>query len=187
VIEFPYIEAMSQLPWSLVRTMRHREAEVRDQFVDAGWQTYMPIQTYWRGAARNKVRAERPCFEGYLFVTCFPAGDVTAPRSIRGIVAIRRRADGFGSIIRPSIMQRFMLADLAGALDLTREKVKPPPKVFKVGDRVRLTDGALSGFEARIIKLVSKREVIAAVELFGGDVEATCQTTDLVEVSAEAA
>lgn len=167
----------SDLPWCVISTGSGRERDIQAELYLAGWVTYLPMETVEHRIGRNRVVLRRPLFPRYLFAACMAGGDVSAPRAIRGLVAVRRRSDG-GAVVRGSLMIAMQTAEAAGAFD-RRPKPKAPKKAFKLGQAVSVVDGVMTGWEARIVAILSKREVRAAVDLFGRRVELTFSTANL--------
>lgn len=177
-LRMPECSARAELPWCLVRTAYRREVSVRDDLVEAGWDTYLPLTTAWEGRARRKHRATRPLFPGYLFAACVDDdADPAAPAEVRHLVAIRRPA--MKRVIRPGQMLRLMLADGLGAFDYTKEKPQLPSHGLAVGDLVKVLDGPFHGFEARIEEVLNDKRVVAHLWLFGRLTNAEFKGVDL--------
>lgn len=175
-----------ELPWSVVQVRFNREDEVEDGLRKAGWATYAPRETVELKIARRRVVVVRPLFPRYIFAACLEDGDVSATKGRPGeekgwerhVLAVRRRSNG-GSMIRPTVFRAMLAADEAGAYDRTAPKLKLPTTRFELGQLVRVVDGALNGWEVRIIAILSKREVRAALCAYGHEHEFTFDATKL--------
>jgi transcription antitermination factor NusG len=168
------------LPWCVVIARPGRENAVQVELAMAGWSTYLPMQTVWMGKGPRRRRAKQPLFARYLFAVCNPGGDVAAPRSIDGLAAIRRCADGQRSAVRIDLLGRLMLTEARHGLDLTYSKPKAAKRAFVCGQPVTVRAGVLRGFDALILKVLSEREVVASVSFSSGVVgEATFRAGDL--------
>lgn len=180
----PYLDKADALareidqPWCVVMTKRHKEGDVQAALALSGWDSYLPMQTRWAGPSRLKRRVRHPLFPRYLFAACAPDGDIAAPAEIKDVVTVYRSTCG-RSMVRPDLLARMMLTEANHGFDLTYELPKPVHKTFLRGDVVKVTDGVLKGFDAKIEKVLNAREVIAAYVLFGRAGVATFRKADL--------
>jgi transcription antitermination factor NusG len=164
-------------PWCVVMTKRGKEGDVQVALAQAGWATYQPMQTCWARPSRLRKRVRKPLFPRYLFAACTPEGDIAAPAEIDG-VKVHRSATG-RSVVCLSLLARMMLTDANHGFDLTYELPKPVYKTLLRGEQVRIADGVLKGFNAKIEKVLNAREVIATYVLYGRAGMATFRKSDL--------
>lgn len=169
-------------PWCVVIAAQGRETSVQAELALAGWSTYLPMQTCWKGDRERRKMVNRPLFSRYLFAACNPGGDQAAGASeamaLAGLVTIRRSSTG-RSIVSPLLMAKLMRAEANHGFDLTYEKPKPQKKSFVNGQPVHIRAGVLGGHDAMILKVLSDRYVIARYTLFGREGEAKFESADL--------
>lgn len=171
------------LPWCVVGTAHHKERDVQAELHMAGWATYLPIRVSNAGGGRKRKFVRRPLFERYVFAACEAHGDITAPRGIRGVVAVRRHPDG-RSVVRLRIMRALQQAELLGAFDASVEHaVAAACGEIAKGQMVSIVAGALYGWEARIVEVISRSKVRASFTLFREEREAIFDTAHLVPVT----
>ena len=154
-------------PWTVVACRHAREEDVASQLVDAGWLIYLPKEVRWCGGGVRRRAVKRPLFPRYVFAACLPEGDVAATAEMRHVIAVRRREGG--SVVRPVLMRALMASHAAGAFDETVSKAKrcALPAGFRRDQQVRIVDGVLSGWEARVLEVLSSHEVRVLVDVFG--------------------
>jgi transcription antitermination factor NusG len=166
------------LPWCVVVVRPGRETAVQAELALAGWSTYLPMQTMWVCKRPHRHRVNRPLFARYLFAACNAGGDLAATSASEDVTAVRR-SDSGKSVVSPVLLARLMLTELAHGLDLTYEKPRAAKKALACGQPVKVRAGVLNGFDAMIVKVLSEREVVARVLLFGNLIEPTFQTAGL--------
>ncbi len=147
--------------WYLIYTKPRQERIAVDNLERQGYHTYLPLLRQRRRRAGRYTQMVEPLFPRYLFINLDEQTDNWAPiRSTLGVTGLVR----FGG----------MPARVPDALvDAIRESADPegvhqlPEKQLKPGDKVRIRDGAMAGYEAVFSAHTSRERVILLLEIAG--------------------
>lgn len=140
--------------WFAVWTNSHCEQLVHDNLTARGFHAFLPMIRDWSRRAGVRRLIPRPMFPGYLFVhESMDKRNYIEIMKTRGLVRILgERWDSLEPIDDAEIesIRRFVRADLT---------VSPYP-YLREGQRVRVTDGALSGVEGYLVRCKPSRGLL---------------------------
>jgi transcriptional antiterminator RfaH len=147
--------------WFLVYSKPRGEVQAQTNLERQGFPTYLPrIRQRRRRQGRPVTRIE-PLFPRYLFVHLDTETDNWAPiRSTLGVSALVR----FGG--RPAVVPDDLVDmlrerdDDAGIQDL-------PAGDFRPGERVRIAEGPMMGYEGVLLARTSRERVLLLLEIVG--------------------
>lgn len=160
--------------WYLIHSKAQRERVARENLARQNFEVYLPLlRNRRRIAGRYQARIE-PMFPRYLFVHLDDANDDWGPiRSTIGVARLVR----FGACA--ATVPDALVAALREREDVDGVQVLPALS-FSPGDRVRIVNGPMAGYEAvlqarsgaaRVIVLLEIAAHAAAVSLREDDVE----------------
>lgn len=168
---------LSHLPagavWHVAIVPNGKEGKAERALHRAGFFAYCPLErlTIGTGALRRDV--ERPLFPQYVFFS---------RRSDKASISmVREVADVLGGINRQwltapeGLIWSLVDSEGLGVFDRTDGKRAAERDAkrsrLSTGQAVRITDGPLAGFPAKIKAISAKQRVVCLVEMFGGQVE----------------
>lgn len=127
--------------WYLVQTKPRQEQTARTNLARQGYETFLPLlRRQARRPGRAAARLE-PLFPRYLFVHLEPEKDDFAPiRSTLGVTQLVRFGAAYAHVPDALIAELRARGGPAGIAEL------PAPE-FRSGDRVRIVEGPLAGYE----------------------------------------
>jgi len=153
----------ANLPWYVVHTKARQEQPACENLVRQGYAVYLPrIKVMKRIRGLQQVVLE-PLFPRYIFLQQASVAQSLAPvRSTLGVATIVR----FGQ--EPAQMQSETLQNIRN-FEAQRNAAKDADiSPLQPGERVRIADGPLSGFEG-LISSVSQQRVVVLMQLLGQD------------------
>jgi len=159
------------LRWHVLLTEPSCERRARDHLRDVlKLDPYMPAETVkqtrtartiW-GASRRQIVVERPIFRGYLFVPLNVAWSFGLDR----VPGLRQQpfllSDGWPVTLSAVAIEKLRLIEYA--LAHPGEPILP----FKVGDRVRLVEGAFQSLVAEVARIDSEQRIELLMDILGG-------------------
>lgn len=157
----PIASPVEHLPWYVVHTKARQEQPACENLVRQGYAVYLPrIKVMKRIRGLQQVVLE-PLFPRYIFLQQASVAQSLAPvRSTLGVATIVR----FGQ--EPAQMQSETLQNIRN-FEAQRNAAKDADiSPLKPGERVRIADGPLSGFEG-LISSVSQQRVVVLMQLLG--------------------
>lgn len=142
--------------WWAVYTKHQHEKRVADMLLAKGSEVFLPLYTADRHRRDRNVRLALPLFPCYVFARENPEMRL-AVLSTPGVHLIVSRGPAFGVIPYEEIdCLRVAIA---------AERVIEPHPYCRVGDRVRITRGALEGLEGIMIRHKGLCRVIISIEM----------------------
>lgn len=160
--------------WYLIQTKPRQEYLARENLERQGYRTYLPIAPVRRRKGGRTFSSPGPMFPRYLFIHLNEGIDDWGPiRSTLGVAKLVK----FGMV--PARIPDGLINTLMTREDAQGVQVLPS-RVFKAGDRVRVTEGLFEGYEAvvqaktareRILVLMNIIESHLKVELPGSTLE----------------
>jgi len=136
--------------WFAVRTKPREEIKAKNQLELQGFEVYLPLVNTRITHARKVSWQARPFFAGYLFMHL--AKDEQRWTSIRSTIGVLAPVS-FGLHYPPLPDAEIALLqsnhDDPGFIDVAATPKSP----FKTGEKVRLNDGSLQGFDAVFIEM----------------------------------
>ncbi len=162
--------------WYLIYCKPQQERIARDNLERQGYVVYLPLAPVRRRRKGRTVRIIDPIFPRYLFINLSDQTDDWGPiRSTIGVSSLVR----FGQVpakIPDSLIEGLRIREDSDGIQ------EIPEQGFKPGDKVRIAEGIMEGFEAifqckksdeRVILLLKIAENIAKVELESNQIEPT--------------
>jgi transcription termination/antitermination protein NusG len=146
--------------WLALWTHSHYEQLVHDQLVAKAFHSFLPLIPVWsrRGGARHLVR--KPMFPGYLFLRhAIDKASYVEIMKTNGVVRILgERWD------RPALVAGAEIDAVRRLLETGLPILSHP--YLRVGQRVRITQGSLSGVEGVLVRNhLHKGLLVVSVEL----------------------
>ena len=162
--------------WYLIYCKPQQERIARDNLDRQNYIVYLPLAPVRRRRKGRTVRIVDPLFPRYLFIYLSDQTDDWGPiRSTIGVSTLVR----FGQVpakIPDSLIEGLQVReDSDGIQEITERRFKP-------GDRVRIAEGIMEGFEAlfqcqksndRVILLLKVAENTAKIEIEANQIEPT--------------
>ena len=147
--------------WFAIRTKPKQETVARDQLQHQGFEVYLPLIQARISHARKVSWQPRPFFPGYLFLHLSREEQRwTTIRSTVGVLA----AVSFGNVYPPlpdaAITLLQQRHDEQGFISMAAKPATP----FMAGERVRLNDGSLSGFEGVFVEMRGEQRALVLLD-----------------------
>jgi len=155
---------LQQKSWYLVYTKPRQEVLAQANLVRQGYGVYLPKMRQMLRKRGYQEAAVEPLFPRYLFIHLDTQTDSWGPiRSTFGVASLVR----FGS--EPAQVPDELIAHLKAqeGIDGLREWAEPK---IKVGDRVRVAEGPLKGYEGVLIAKNGQERVMLLLEMLGKEV-----------------
>jgi len=162
--------------WYLIYCKHQQERIARDNLERQRYVVYLPLAPVRRRRKGRTVRIVDPIFPRYLFINLSDQTDDWGPiRSTIGVSSLVR----FGQVpakIPDSLIEGLRLREDSDGIQ------EIPERGFKPGDKVRIAEGIMEGFEAifqchksneRVILLLKIAENAAKIELESNLIEPT--------------
>ena len=160
--------------WYLVYSKPQQERLALENLERQGYQSYLPLIRNRRRRMGRYVALVEPMFPRYLFVHLSDQTDNWGP--IRSTI-------GVANLVRFGMKAAQVPADLIELLRAREDgegiQTLPMPE-FKAGDRVRIVEGVMAGYEAifqaktgreRVLILLDIADKLARVEVGADDIE----------------
>jgi transcriptional antiterminator RfaH len=149
------------LAWYLVYTKPQQERLALENLERQGYQAYLPLIRNRRRRAGRYVALIEPMFPRYLFLHLSDVTDNWGPiRSTIGVSKMVRFGDMPARVPDDLIEILHSREDEAGVQDLA------PPE-FKAGDRIRIVEGPMAGYEGIYQAKTSQERVVILLEIVG--------------------
>jgi len=160
--------------WYLIYCKPQQERIARDNLERQGYVVYLPLAPVRRRRKGRIVRVVDPIFPRYLFIYLSDRTDDWGPiRSTIGVSSLVR----FGQV--PAKIPDTLIKGLRVREDSNGVQ-EMPERGFKPGDKVRIAEGIMEGFEAifhcqksneRVILLLKIAENTAKIEIESSQIE----------------
>jgi transcriptional antiterminator RfaH len=149
------------LAWYLVYSKPRQEGVAAENLSRQGYENYLPLIRTRRRRQGQYVTLIEPMFPRYLFIHLSDQTDNWGPiRSTLGVSSLIR----FGDI--PAQVPDGLIAALRGREDETGVQQFELPD-FKPGDRVRIAEGPMAGYEGIFQARSSKERVVVLLDVVG--------------------
>jgi transcription antitermination factor NusG len=159
--------------WFALYTSSRREKHVAKLLDERQIENFLPLyraDRHWD--KRSPVTLDLPLFPNYLFVR---AGRKASLLSVPGVLSI------VGSGGQPWPLPDHEIEAFRSAVDVCKLE---PHSLFAVGERVRITNGALAGMQGVLVRKKSNFRVVLTVEAIRSSVSAEVDEADLEPVNA---
>jgi len=149
------------LAWYLLYSKPQRERSALENLDRQGYEAYLPLIRNRRRRGGRYVRVIEPMFPRYLFIQLSDETDDWGPiRSTIGISKLVR----FGEI--PARVPDDLVASLRAREDDAGIQDLPPPD-FKTGEKVRIVEGPMAGYQGIFQAKTGQERVIILLDLAG--------------------
>ena len=162
--------------WYLIYCKPQQEGVAKDNLERQSYSVYLPLVSVRRRRKGKTVRIVDPLFPRYLFINLSDHTDDWGPiRSTIGVSSLVR----FGQV--PAQIPVSLIEGLREREDSDGIQ-ELPEQGFKIGDKVRIAEGVMEGFEAifqcrksneRVILLLKIAENTAKIEIESNQIEPT--------------
>lgn len=147
--------------WYLIYTKPRQERLAGDNLERQGYPAYLPLVATRRRREGRIAKVTEALFPRYLFVRLSPERDDWRPiRSTLGVVALV----SFGDV--PARVPDALVDMLRGREDPTGLQDLPPVQL-NPGDRVRVVEGALAGYEGVLRGRSGPDRVVVLLDIIG--------------------
>jgi len=147
--------------WFAVRTRPRKETLARDQLQNQGFEVYLPMVNTRITHARKVSWQPRPFFPGYLFVHLGPDEQRwTTIRSTIGVLAPVSFGNYYPPVPAAAIEALRARHDEHGYIQAGRQPESP----FRAGEKVRMHDGSLKGFEGVFVEMRGPDRVLVLLD-----------------------
>jgi transcriptional antiterminator RfaH len=160
--------------WYAIYTHPRAEKLVYTRLVEAGVETFLPMQKSVRQWSDRKKIIEKPLLSSYVFVMVAPSGFPVVYKT-PGVVKFISFEGQPVSIPQKQIDNLKLLVNSDAEIEVTSEK-------FEKGDNVEVTTGALTGLTGELIKTGSKRRVIIRLDKLDQNIIVTIPVTFLRKI-----
>lgn len=134
--------------WYVFYCSSRAEKKVFERLRLLRFDVFLPLRETLKQWSDRKKKVAEPLFPGYVFVRCKPS-EITCVASTAGIAAPVRLA-GKPAFITPDEVDAIRLYLQSGYYAEVNEHT------FVPGDRIRVTDGPLSGIEGHCLRVEGK-------------------------------
>jgi len=144
--------------WFAVQTLYRHEKSVFRQLTEDGVETFVPTyRELRRWSDRNKV-IETPLFPGYVFVRI---GDLASER-----VEVLRKPGVMSFVGNRQENSAIPDAEIENLKHVVQSGLPCSPcSYLKIGQRVRVRDGALRGIEGILMRVANEETVVLSIDL----------------------
>lgn len=159
--------------WYALYTSSRREKHVAKLLDERRIENFLPLyraDRHWK--KRNPVTLELPLFPNYVFVR---AGQKASLLSVPGVLSI------VGTARQPWPLPDYEIEAFRGAADVCKLE---PHSLLTIGERVRITNGALAGMQGVLVRRKSNLRVVLTVDVISSSVSAEVHEADLQPLDA---
>jgi len=163
--------------WYLVYTKPRQEEVALANLERQGYTTYLPRVRHKRRRKGRPTAVIEPLFPRYLFIHLDTHTDNWAPiRSTLGVASLVR----FGQ--KPAPIPESLISFLRSreSRDGLHEWAEPE---YRAGDRVRVADGPMEGYEGILLARTSRERVVVLLDILGKQVRAQLELGRLEHTS----
>lgn len=148
-------ECEEKARWFVVKTMPRAEGNAAVELARGGYEVFFPLVTkeYRHNRTGGWRTRQFPMFHRYLFIKVTGEPDVGKIRKFDGVMGVLHN-EGKAVPINTADVERARDAQLEGRFDVTRDKFN-----LKVGNRVRVVEGAAKGFYGLVVDLQGRKQV----------------------------
>ena len=161
--------------WYVLRAISGKEAKVKEVLdaacknTDLGnyvFQVLIPTEKVYGTRNGKKVVKERTLYSGYVFVQCILSGEVQYElRNTTNVIDFLR---GRGKDAKPESLRESEVMRMMGKADELIQPQEEGITDYVVGEAVKVTEGAFSGFSGVIREVnVEKHKIKLEVKIFG--------------------
>lgn len=149
------------LAWYLIYSKPQQERLALENLARQGYEAYLPLIRNRRRRGGRYVQAIDPMFPRYLFIHLNDETDNWGPiHSTFGVSKLVR----FGDL--PARVPDDLVASLQAGEDEAGVQNLPPPD-FRIGDKVRIVEGPMAGYEGIFHAKTSQERIIILLQIAG--------------------
>ena len=171
------IQEVAESRWYAAYTNPRAEKRVYQRLVDAGIETFLPLQKSKRKWSDRIKWVEKPLINSYIFVKVKPIQFPIVFRTT-GIVKLITFEGRPVSIPEAQINNMRLLVDSDADIEVTFEK-------FEKGDNIEVIAGSLSGLRGELIKTGTKKRVIVRIDSLEHNILVTIPQTFISKITKE--
>ena len=166
-------EKLASGQWYAVYTKPRQEKVAQENLNRQGYHTYLPL-VHLRRRRKGKVcDLVEPLFPRYLFINLREGEDNWGPiRSTLGAVSLVQF--GHQAAVVPEALITYLKGEEGD--DGVHQFPEPDPRK---GDKVRVIDGPLGGYEAVFIEKSTKKRVLLLLKLLGKESRVNVKLSDI--------
>jgi transcriptional antiterminator RfaH len=142
--------------WYAVYTRPRAEKQVYERLVDAGIETFLPMQKTFRIWSDRKKLVEKPLLSSYIFVKT-TSHNFPKVFMIQGVVKFVTFEGAPASIPQKQIDILRILVNSDAEIEVSSVK-------FAKGDNVEVISGALLGLTGELIKIGTRNRVVVRID-----------------------
>jgi transcriptional antiterminator RfaH len=162
--------------WYLVYCKPRGEELAKSNLERQGFETYLPLVRQPRRRMGRRIMCVEPLFPRYLFIHLDAQQDNWAPiRSTLGVTSLVR----FGA--EPAVVP-VELIDMLRAREDAEGIQDLPPVEPKPGERIRIVEGPMSGYEGVLLARTSRERVVVLLDIVGRKARAKVDLSHLEPV-----
>ncbi len=148
-----------QPAWQLIHTKLQQELVAAENLGRQGYTIYLPMLHHRKRRSGKLIDAHKPLFPRYLFIHLTAGLDDWGPvRSTIGVSSLVR----FG--MKPARVPNNLISSIQSREGEDGYHYEQTPE-FKQGDKIRITDGPLSGYEAIFKAKRSEERVLILLDM----------------------
>jgi len=153
---------MNKKQWFAVRAKPRREAYAREQFMNQGYEVYLPMFLQLICHARKKSMEPRPFFPGYLFLSLsLEERNWTKIRSTVGALGAVHFGMNYPPVPDELVRSLKQREDEQGYVILS----KATRHGFKPGQKLRFKHGSFEGYEGLLVETRGEDRVLLLLNL----------------------
>lgn len=157
------------LVWFVALVMPGKETKAMKALHDAGFWSYCPVERVTIKSRLGRRDLARPLFPRYVFFS--RKASAATIEGIREIADVLGRQGGDWSAVPCSLIRALIDSEGLGTFDRTEASRQAARKgklsQLSTGAAVRMIDGPLAGFPAKIISIDAEDRVRVLVNIFG--------------------
>lgn len=154
-VERPVNGSEPKMAWYALYTRPRHEKTVRDQLTEKRIETYLPLRRVLRLWSDRKKWVEEPLFRSYLFVHTHEEARLMALRTPGAIRVVSFQG-------RPAKVRDEEIENIRWILKEIPDVETGDP--VRLGDRVEVIRGPLSGLQGRLIQVHGSHRLVVLIE-----------------------
>ena len=154
------VEDSAEKSWYVIHCKPRNEFLARDNLERQGYTTYLPVTSQPRRRNHQRIYITEPLFPRYLFIHLNQSTDNWSP--IRSTLGVSKLVS-FGYV--PAKMPEEMIG-LLQARENT-DGLHDTNTEFSSGEKIRIEDGPMTGYEGVFLARTSKERVIVLLDILG--------------------
>ncbi len=167
----------NQRSWYLVYTKPKQEKLSQENLQRQGYETYLPLMRERKRRRGKIVQAIEPMFSRYLFIRLNTVTDNWSPiRSTLGVTGIVR----FG--LQPTEVPEILIKTIQAKDNEDGIQNTATPQL-NAGDKIRIAEGPMSGYEGLFIDKNSLERVTVLLDIIGKSTKVNVSEAQLERIS----